>query len=98
MAIVNNVQLQEVLEDLLSKIKNKTENAYNNISFDDSSSNLELTSINGNATTVNIPLRDKFNSIDMTEEKISFKNDDIELTSIPITTTAEIELILQNLR
>lgn len=98
MAIVNNVQLQEILEDLLLKIKNKTENAYNNISFDDSSSNLELTSVNGNATTVNIPLRDKFNSIDMTEEKISFKNDDTELTSIPITTTAEIELILQNLR
>lgn len=43
-------------------------------------------------------LNKKFDSVELSDDEISFKNGNTELSSIPITTTAEIELILQNLR
>lgn len=54
MSLVNNIQLQEILEDLLAKIKTNTESTYNNITFNDSNNSLELTSINGNTTSCSL--------------------------------------------
>lgn len=55
---------------------------------------LEIKDVNGLQDALN----KKFDSLDLSDDEISFKSGNTELSSIPITTTAEIELILQNLR
>lgn len=55
---------------------------------------LEIKDVNGLQDALN----KKFDSVELSDDEISFKNGNTELSSIPITTTAEIELILQNLR
>lgn len=55
---------------------------------------LEIKDVNGLQDALN----KKFDSVELSNDEISFKSGNTELSSIPITTTAEIELILQNLR
>ena len=55
---------------------------------------VEIKDVNGLQDALN----KKFDSVELADDEISFKSGNTELSSIPITTTAEIELILQNLR
>ena len=55
---------------------------------------LEIKDVNGLEEALN----KKFDSVELSNDEISFKSGNTELSSVPITTTAEIELILQNLR
>lgn len=54
---------------------------------------LEIKDVNG----LQDVLDKKFDSLDVSDNGISFKSGNTELSSIPMATTAEIELILQNL-
>ena len=65
--------------------------------------NMNIGSGGGNITIENVTgLRDELNkkgsSLKLTDDNLSLMNGTSELSSIPIATTAEIELILQNLR
>lgn len=55
---------------------------------------LEIKDVNGLQDALN----KKFDSVELSDSEISFKSGNTELSTIPITTSSEIELILQNLR
>ena len=69
--------------------------------------NMNIGGGNGGGVTLPLEIKDvkgleealnkRFDSVDLLDDKLSFKSNNIEVSSVPIITTAEIELILNNL-